>query len=398
MYVWRDKTLNKASSIDNISDTIERPRVVIRRKTNLGRQQVDQVIGVMPAKALVDNHYVPHFDHITKKGFQRPPQQARVNKLVHDLERNRVDVPTAVLLNIRDCERSADEAEVLVAVDDNTYFAPDGRKLYVVDGQHRVLALKKLLEKYPEKWASFPVPFVCMLGASEEEEMTEFYVVNSNAKSVRVDLAYELLSKRSEMDPTLMNDLVEKGENWKVDAQMLTEQLEKDSPFWKGKIRFPGQAVAETTVGSAGVVGSLKPLLATPYFGTVLLPPHRGKILNAYWEGIRRVLPNCFEEPRDYALQKAIGIQVMHQLLIPVIEVLRTSGHSVLEAEAYELVLKDALQTLEADNGEGIPVRGEDFWRVGREGAAGAFSNNAGRRVLTAKLTSQLPSVGVEVQ
>ena len=317
MYEWRDKMPNRASSIDETSDSIERPRVVIRRKTDLGRQQVDQVIGVMPAKALVDNHYVPHFDHITKEGFQRPPQQARVNKLVHDLERNRVDVPTAVLLNVRNCERSADEAEVLVTVDDNhIHFVPDGRKLYVVDGQHRILALKKLLEKYPEKWASFPVPFVCMLGANEEEEMTEFYVVNSNAKSVRVDLAYELLSKRSEMDPTLMNDLVEKGESWKVDAQMLTEQLEKDSPFWKGRIRFPGQAVAETTVGSAGVVGSLKPLLATPYFGTVLLPPNRGKILNAYWEGIRRVLPNCFEEPRDYALQKAVGIQIMHQLLI----------------------------------------------------------------------------------
>ena len=44
LYVWRAETPNKASSTDKISDAIERPRVVIRRRTPLGRQQVDQVI------------------------------------------------------------------------------------------------------------------------------------------------------------------------------------------------------------------------------------------------------------------------------------------------------------------------------------------------------------------
>ena len=45
------------------------------------------------------------------------------------------------------------------------------------------------------------IPFVCVLGASEREEMEQFYVVNSTAKSVRTDLAYDLLKQRAENDP-----------------------------------------------------------------------------------------------------------------------------------------------------------------------------------------------------
>ena len=41
----------------------------------------------------------------------------------------------------------------------------------------------------------------------------------------------------------------------------------------------------------------------------------------------------------------------------------------------------------------GDTVRGTDFWKVGALGAAGSFSNNAGRRVLTERLKGALPRV-----
>ena len=40
-----------------------------------------------------------------------------------------------------------------------------------------------------------------MIGADETEEMTQFYVINSTAKSVRTDLALDLLKQRAENDP-----------------------------------------------------------------------------------------------------------------------------------------------------------------------------------------------------
>src|SRR5439155_12378697 len=61
------------------------------------------VAGFLPAGALIpDNFRVPYRDSLKKVGYQRPPQQQRINDLASDLRQKRVDLPTAVLLNIRD--------------------------------------------------------------------------------------------------------------------------------------------------------------------------------------------------------------------------------------------------------------------------------------------------------
>ena len=48
----------------------------------------------------------------------------------------------------------------------------------IVDGQHRVAALDRLMERDPDQWEDdFGIPFVCLLGADEREEMEQFDVV-----------------------------------------------------------------------------------------------------------------------------------------------------------------------------------------------------------------------------
>ena len=56
------------------------------------------------------------------------------------------------------------------------------------------------------RWGEILIPFVCMIGAGERQEMEQFYVVNSNAKSVRTDLAMDLLKQRAESDPDTWSD------------------------------------------------------------------------------------------------------------------------------------------------------------------------------------------------
>ena len=314
----------------------------------------------------------------------------RVNKLAADLRTGRVDLPTAVLLNIREGAETIlqDEHE------GRAMFRPDGHELYVVDGQHRIEALAKLVDENEQKWSPYQVSFVCMLGADEIEEMTQFYVVNSTAKSVRTDLALDLLKQRAENDPDLMASLVEKGEDWKVDGQTIAEEMAR-MPLWKDRIRFPGEPQGETTIGSAGIVGSLKQVLATPYFGQIS-QQNRLRILESYWEGVALVLPEVFKKPADYALQKSTGVQIMHSLMISVIELLRSNGQSVVDPEAYAAALTEPLLNLEGDTAEGGAARGPDFWLSGVQGAAGSFSSNAGRRVLLARLRTGLPNMEVE--
>lgn len=350
-----------------------------------------QAIGVITAGMLAEQYRIPHRDTRKKEGYQRPVSTSRVNRLVADLRRGQVDLPTAVLLNIRQFTPGSH----LVESDDGmAMFKPNGQPLYVVDGQHRVAALAKLVEENPERWSSYPVPFVCMLGASALEEMEQFYIVNSTAKSVRTDLALDLLKQRAENDPAVREVLMERGEDWKVEAQTLTERLD-NTRLWKGRIRFPGEPKAETTIGSAGVASSLKQLLGTPFFSQVSTE-NRLRILEAYWEGIAMLLPEVFKDPTDYALQKGTGVMIMHSLLVPVIELLRSKGMSLVDPESYEDVLRETLANLEGDTADGEIARGADFWLAGSHGAAGSFSGNAGRRVLTARLRTDLPAVEVE--
>ncbi len=350
-------------------------------------RRVPQVVGVMPAGLLVSNYNIPRRDYRERSGYQRNISPARVNKLVADLVAHRVDLPTALLLNIRTFQ----DGVHLVEENGMHFFRPEG-PFYVVDGQHRVEALVKLIERDPERWSDFPIPFVCLLGADEFQEMTEFYVVNSTAKSVRTDLAYDLLRQRAEDDPSLRQALLEQREYWKVEGKLITEQLTQTSPLWKDRVRFPGEPLGETLISSSGMVSSLRPLLVTPYFEAISMSD-RVKVLVAYWAGISNVLPDVFKDPPRYALQKSTGVQVMHKLLIVLIESLRSQGDSVLKPESYASLLQGPLLHLEGDTASGDTVRGEDFWKVGAVGAAGSFSNNAGRRVLTTRLKGALPRV-----
>ena len=348
------------------------------------------VVGVLDAGTLIAQHFVPRRDTRTKTGYQRDLTQSRVNRLENDLRTHRVDLPTAVFLSMRDDSHALledDEGRLLLRL--------VGRPLNVVDGQHRIASLRRLVEGDPERWSAFKVPFVCVLGASEQLEMEQFYVVNSTAKSVRTDLAYALLKQQAENDRGLSESLEERGERWKVIGQTVVERLGEESNLWRSRIRFPGESVGGTTINNSGMVNSLRKLLSSPYFSNITAD-NQVRLLDAYWLGVQAVLPECFERPTEYAIQKSTGVTTMHVLLMSVIEHVRSAGDSVLEPSSYTRVLETPLTELQGENPEGDLARGSDFWRVGSGGAAGSFSSNAGRRVLLAKIRSRLPRIEIE--
>ena len=86
----------------------------------------------------------PYYDTRDKSGYQRQPQESRIKELANDLRSGRTDLPTAVLLNIR-----THDAKALALRDgqlDPKVLRSMGLKFHVVDGQHRVLALARLLD------------------------------------------------------------------------------------------------------------------------------------------------------------------------------------------------------------------------------------------------------------
>ena len=301
-----------------------------------------------------------------------------------------------MLLNIRDRAARKSVHEGYLQLNLKADLMATVAKFYVVDGQHRILALEKLIndEENKDRWRNYMLPFVCMLGATEEQEMDQFYIVNSKAKSVRTDLAYQLLKQRAENDPTVLNALIEKGKDWQVTAQEIAEELANRSPVWRDRIRFAAMEKDNTTVSSTSMVGSLKPLLASPFF-KLLNSDKQVEVIDAFWRGLRNIMIDAFDNPENYTIQKGLGVVVLHQTLVQVLEIVRSSGWSVTEAEAYEKVMRDPLTQLQGDNAEGNPVSGIDFWKTAPVGAAGTHSSSAGRRVLIAKIQHLLPRLTV---
>ena len=180
-------------------------------------------------------------------GYQREAVKTRVNSLVRELKSRRVDLPTAILLNLREFQATQhllDGGTSLVLSEDD--------HLYVVDGQHRVESLIALFDEDPEVWGSYAIPFVCLLGADLNGEMTEFHVVNSNAKSIGTGLAMDLLRRRAEASDVVRDQLVETGRVWINTASKLTTAL-KGTEIWKGKIQFPGQSKSGTLITNNGM-------------------------------------------------------------------------------------------------------------------------------------------------
>ncbi len=377
------------------------PRVLpIVRGPTLRRSGVPIVAGFMPVGLLVpDNYTIPYYNDRTKQGYQRPPQEARVNELAADLRKGRADLPTAILLNLR----SRDAKQLLNEGGLDLSFLQTSRSgaaaiashFFVVDGQHRVLALAKLIEDFPEEgWERFELPFICMLGADQFQEMEQFHTVNSKAKSVRTDLAQQLLRTRAEQDPEYRESLVERGQDWTARAVEIVDQLANQSPIWQGKIRFPAMEKGHTIMPQASMVTSLKPLLASPYF-KILTKDQQVKILDAFWRGMRDLMIEAFDNPAEFSIQKGVGVIVLHTVLVQVLEVVRTQGLSVIEPDSYSKIMRKALESLQGDDANGRTVSGLDFWRAAPNGAAGSFSSSAGRRVLIVKIQQALPRVEV---
>ena len=293
------------------------------------------VLGVISAAVLADLYRIPHRDFRTKEGYQREASSARINRLINDLSKRLVDLPTSLLFNIRDFD---DEKHLRRSAGQMTLVL-NGTPLWIVDGQHRAEALRRLVAEDAGRWGDYSVPFVCMLGADEQAEMEQFYIVNSTAKSVRTDLALDLLKQRAETDPRVMRGLIETGQSWKVKAQDLTEKLDAYPP-WVGRIRFPGQAKGTTTITSSGMVSSLRPVLRDELFDAISSDSQIA-ILSTYWRALSRVIPHAFEDPPEYTVQKTIGANVLNGLLVNVVNVLRSKGLSLIDVDSYVGILTE---------------------------------------------------------
>lgn len=369
------------------------------------------LLTAMRAEDLGRHKRVDVYDPVAKTGYQRTAQTARVNGAARYYGDKGGRMPNPLLVNIR--EEDFSKLTVVISSDEDGFeYArnndgdwiglgyieiPADMPVYVFDGQHRADGLGIVLTDY-SGFEGFPVPLSITLGLTETEEMTEFYEVNTNAKSVRTDLAWSLLKSMADKDPELAERLEMEGRDWITRGQTVVEELEALGGVWTGRIQAPnqkGKRLDHLTIPQAAFIRSLRPVLDMPLMAKAE-PIKIAQLLNAYWTGIAQVLPEPFDpanKPKDYAIQKGQGTIALHRVLPQVIEVVRAKGSSLADPNAYAEVMQDLPELSgEITTEEGpSPVNGAQYWLSGAEGVASQFSGDAGRKRLSVYIRALIP-------
>lgn len=294
-----------------------------------------------------------------EKGYQRMPERPRGLEFARFIEvglsRGDITFPGTTLLAHRGtvrAEQTNHESWELVLPE----------KLFVVDGQHRLLGLKIAIEELGVKGAEqIQVPVLLIDQSEELLEAELFRVINETAKKVRTDLARRILALRlqkqsleAEKYPPLQK------RSWEVNASRIIDILNKDErSLWADRIQLPNQRKKPShTIRDKSFGDSLRPLL-TSYPFSDLDPVILARGINEFWLGVKMLMDNApdssdeanpFEEHEDFVLQKAIpGVFAMHLVLRHLWSVSTNRGQRNLKADFVYTALKEAANRAEPE-------------------------------------------------
>ncbi len=350
----------------------------------------------IPANKLVELTKVDVWDpEKPKQGYQRAPSEARKRSIARYIKRDDAILPVGGLVNARPEAERDDEPQygsVLHFEPDSgdgeisfgTLTIPDEAvPLYIVDMQHRIGGFEVALEENPEL-GNFPLVVTIADGLSRLEEIDQFDLINTTQKKIRTDLARRLKVIQAQ-DLDIRLELDKKGKLWEAKGPVIADILNKSPGVWFHKILPPNKSrkdMPTMIVRETSFVTSLKPILQTPYF-LRQKEEHSAELIRRYWEAIRKVFPEPFENPSDHVIQKTPGVFAFHKIAPEVFELAREKG------EVSENILFDILVNLRNIDD------GSYFWNKENEEGAAQYGSMKGFSILASILRQYLPTVDV---
>lgn len=283
-----------------------------------GAEETTLYITVMKVKHLM-NSDIDRWTRENREGYQRPPSEGRFGmgkgSIVRYLLKELGAFPTSVLLNVRELKGKIrfEVKHKNNGIEFGELIIPDGEPLWIIDGQHRLEALKRATQSKSE-FAEYPLP-VSILNLKEKfDEMLHFYLVNSRQRRIKTDLVYKHLQ-------LMVDKVILGGKEWLKEvilgpaqereamAAYIVDYLETEaqSPF-HNRIQYVGERKEPHHI--------VRDYTLTYYISKILKEKalsglgydEFAKLLIDYWSVIRELYPKCFENPREYTLLKTTGI------------------------------------------------------------------------------------------
>jgi DGQHR domain-containing protein len=275
----------------------------------------------LPVKVLAERAYIDRWTKTNREGYQRPPYESRLREkgkmsIVRYLLDEAGIFPTSVLLNVRCKLDFKEEMNITEKISFGKLTIPDNENLWIVDGQHRLEALKRVASGKPAL-NDYPVPVTIMDLDDKFLEMLLFYIVNTRIKKIKTELAYRHLQrmiekvKVEERFEWVKNVLLGPEEMRKGIAALIVDFLSSDesSPFYD-RIRYVGEErEPQHLVDDIVLETYISKLLKEKTFG-MMEPEKVASLLIDYWSAIRELYPSCFKqgESEEYTLLKHTGI------------------------------------------------------------------------------------------
>jgi DGQHR domain-containing protein len=279
---------------------------------------------------------------LNQRGYQRSPEDEHVRSIAKYLERSDSIMPVAGLLNVREKGR--------LKFKHNELIIPDGTRVWVVDMQHRLKALVQAHEDGFAKDGSFYFPAIITEGLDRVDEAAQFYVINTKAKKMNVALTRRLLIENAKVK------YVSDVKPWEISAVKAAIELNErlvNNP-WHGRLRQPNEEKMVRHVATeTSFVSSLRQLfLSNPQARANQI----AKELSLMWTAVRIHIPECFQEPRKYQLQRTPGMFAFNFFIAPAF----LTRHSQ----------KDYSKAL-----SGLKKLGPNFWKRSNKSGAGRFGS-----------------------
>ncbi|MGD2200741.1 MAG: DGQHR domain-containing protein [Candidatus Bathyarchaeota archaeon] len=281
-------------------------------------EETDLYLTSLPALKLIDRYTIDRWTPDNTRGYQRLPMESRFGRrrrsILRYLLRELGCFPTSVLVNIRG-ELNYQEEIDLGWASLGTLDIPDEERFWLLDGQHRVEALRRAIQTNPQ-FEGYPVILSILKLPERFDELMFFYLVNRRQRGVAIDLVYRHLQRM----------LKEKGEDWLYNFEgqagvyrgkaagvvdLLNE--EPGSP-WKGGIRIVTEERREEhIVRDKLMITTIAKIMRNRACRGVTLE-ETADLLIDYWNAVSKLYPGVFENPRPYTLLGPQGIISLHRL------------------------------------------------------------------------------------
>lgn len=292
-----------------------------------GAQEVPLYVFTVPAKTMAGRSEIFRRTTSRREGYQRElsPGRLGTGKLgVAGYILNQMGVfPTSVLVNVRSEEGKIifeKKNEISQHIKAGDLIVPENITWYVVDGQHRLEGLKRVIREKADL-ADYPV-ILTMTNEDIFYEMLIFYMVNSRQRSVPTGLAYRILQRMlydRKAPKWIEESLLTGADRRKAVAATITDLLNQksNSPF-QGKIREIGEPKK--------AIHLTRDQTLTRYVAEVLreqifedmYDEDVADLLSNYWGAIKEIYPDCFDNSEEYAILDTLGLSSLSRLFPPI--------------------------------------------------------------------------------